>query len=152
MRIDCGAAGRQRRRSRELRDLRPTLGPSSCGCRAARRHRQNEAINRRDERRILRCCAGDGRVWHQMKKLAFDIRAIIRPDLLDLPGYVPITPSDVLAERLGIAADDVIKLDGNENPFGPSPKALEAIRNEPNYHIYPDPDQRKVREALASYL
>ena len=79
-----------------------------------------------------------------VKKSAFDIRAIIRPDLLELPGYVPITPSDVLAEELGIAREDVIKLDGNENPFGPSPKALEAIRNERNYHIYPDPDQRKV--------
>jgi histidinol-phosphate aminotransferase len=87
-----------------------------------------------------------------VKKLAFDIRGIIRPDLLQLPGYVPITPSDVLAEQLGIRREDVIKLDGNENPFGPSPKALEAIRNERDYHIYPDPDQRKVREALASYL
>ena len=53
-----------------------------------------------------------------MKKSAFDIRAIIRPDLLELPGYVPITPSDVLAEELGIARDDVIKLDGNDLPNG----------------------------------
>ncbi len=87
-----------------------------------------------------------------MKKSAFDIRSIIRPDLLELPGYVPITPSDVLAERLGIAPEDVIKLDGNENPFGPSPRALEAVRNERNYHIYPDPDQRKVRDALSGWL
>lgn len=80
------------------------------------------------------------------------MRALIRPDLLDLPGYVPIVPTDVLAERFGIAASDVIKLDGNENPFGPSPKALAAIVNERAYHIYPDPDQRKVREALARHL
>ncbi len=87
-----------------------------------------------------------------MKKQPFDMRALIRPDLLDLPGYVPIVPTDVLAERFGIAASDVIKLDGNENPFGPSPKALAAIANERAYHIYPDPDQRKVREALARHL
>src|SRR5581483_4038656 len=87
-----------------------------------------------------------------MKKSAFDIRSLLRPDLLDLPGYVPITPSDVLAEQLGVAPGDVIKLDGNENPFGPSPRALEAVRNERNYHIYPDPDQRKVRDALAGWL
>ena len=55
------------------------------------------------------------------------MRAMIRPDLLELPGYVPIEPTDVLAERLGIAPEDVLKLDGNENPFGPSPKALAAI-------------------------
>jgi histidinol-phosphate aminotransferase len=82
----------------------------------------------------------------------FDIRSNIRPDLLDLPGYVPIEPTEVLAERLGIAAADVIKLDGNENPYGPSPKALEAIRRESAYHIYPDPDQRSAREAIARYV
>jgi histidinol-phosphate aminotransferase len=87
-----------------------------------------------------------------MKKHRFDMRALIRPDLLELPGYVPIVPTDVLAERFGIAPSDVIKLDGNENPFGPSPKALAAIAGERAYHIYPDPDQRKVRQALARHL
>ncbi len=77
---------------------------------------------------------------------------MIRPDLLELPGYVPIEPTDVLAARLGIAPEDVLKLDGNENPFGPSPKALAAVAAERNYHIYPDPDQRRVREALAAHL
>ena len=57
----------------------------------------------------------------------FDLRTLIRPDLLELPGYVPITPTDVLAERYGIARKDVIKLDGNENPYGPSPRAFAAI-------------------------
>ncbi len=82
----------------------------------------------------------------------FDVRRLIRPDLLELPGYVAIEPTDVLARRMGIDASDVIKLDGNENPFGPSPKALEAIRAEPAYHIYPDPDQRAAREAIAGYV
>jgi len=80
------------------------------------------------------------------------MRSMIRPDLLDLPGYTPITPTDVLAERLGIRPEDVIKLDGNENPFGPSPKALAAIAGERAYHIYPDPDQHRVREALSRFL
>ena len=81
----------------------------------------------------------------------FDIRALIRPDLRDMPGYVPIEPADVLAERLGVDARDVLKLDGNENPFGPSPKAVEAIAAYHDWHIYPDPDQRRVRAALAEY-
>ncbi len=87
-----------------------------------------------------------------MKKQPFDMRALIRPDLLELPGYVSIVPTDVLAERLGIAESQVLKLDGNENPFGPSPRALAAIADERSYHIYPDPDQRRVREALAGHL
>ena len=82
----------------------------------------------------------------------FDVRGLIRPDLLDLPGYVPIEPTDILARRLGIDPAAVIKLDGNENPYGPSPKALDAVRAEPAYHIYPDPDQRAAREAIAGYL
>jgi len=82
----------------------------------------------------------------------FDVRNLIRPDLLDLPGYVPIEPTDVLARRLGIDPGNVIKLDGNENPYGPSPKALDAVRAEPAYHIYPDPDQRAAREAIAGFV
>lgn len=86
-----------------------------------------------------------------MKRNAFDVRAVIRPDLLDLPGYVPITPTDALAERAGIAPEQVLKLDGNEHPYGASPLALAAIARERAYHIYPDPDQRRVREALSEY-
>ena len=82
----------------------------------------------------------------------FNVRNLIRPDLLTLPGYVAIEPTDVLARRLGIDPAVVLKLDGNENPYGPSPKALEAIRRESAYHIYPDPDQRAAREAIAGYL
>jgi histidinol-phosphate aminotransferase len=62
-----------------------------------------------------------------MKREPFDVRSLIRADLLEMPGYVPITPTDVLAKQYGIAPEDVIKLDGNENPYGPSPKALAAI-------------------------
>ena len=87
-----------------------------------------------------------------MSPRRFDMRAMIRPDLLELPGYVPITPTDVLAERLGIPPERVIKLDGNENPFGPSEKALAALAGERSFHIYPDPDQGRVRGALGRFL
>jgi histidinol-phosphate aminotransferase len=52
----------------------------------------------------------------------------------------------------GIDPASVLKLDGNENPYGPSPKALAAIRSEREYHIYPDPDQAAAREAIAAYV
>jgi histidinol-phosphate aminotransferase len=85
-------------------------------------------------------------------KRRIEPRDLIRPDLLDMPGYVPITPTDVLAARYRIRPEDVIKVDGNENPYGPSPQALAAVANERNYHIYPDPDQTAVRSALAQHL
>ena len=79
------------------------------------------------------------------------ILRLVRPDILAMLGYEPIEPSDVLAERLGIPADQVAKLDGNENPYGPSPRVLELLGSYGAYHRYPDPQQRRLREALAGY-
>jgi histidinol-phosphate aminotransferase len=83
---------------------------------------------------------------------AADLTRLLRPDLLAMEGYEPIEPTDVLAEALGIPPERVVKLDGNENPYGPSPRALAALADARSYHIYPDPQQRKVRRALAAYL
>ena len=85
------------------------------------------------------------------RRTAFDIDSVIRDDLRALPPYVPVLPTAVLAARLGIAPGDVLKLDGNENPYGPSPRVLEALGRYDGYAIYPDPDQTEVREALAEY-
>jgi len=63
-----------------------------------------------------------------------------------------VPPVDVVAARLGIPEDRVVKLDANENLYGPSPRALDAIARVRDLHIYPDPAQQKVREALAGYL
>lgn len=80
------------------------------------------------------------------------LRRLARKDLLDMPGYSPVEPLDVLAGRLGIPEERIAKLDGNENPYGPSPKVREALARYPHYHIYPDPEQRRVREAIAEYV
>jgi histidinol-phosphate aminotransferase len=81
-----------------------------------------------------------------------DIATLIRPDLAALEPYTPIVPFEALSERLGLPAERIVKLDANENPYGPSPRALEAIASYPHYAIYPDPDQRPLRRALASYI
>jgi histidinol-phosphate aminotransferase len=46
---------------------------------------------------------------------------------------------------------DLIKLNTNEMPFGPSPRALEAIRAaaDDSLRLYPDPGSRRLKEALA---
>ena len=48
---------------------------------------------------------------------------------------------------------DLVKLNTNESPFGPSPAVLEAIRAEAagSLRLYPDPDAKALREALAAY-
>ncbi len=47
----------------------------------------------------------------------------IRPHLRTMAPYTPIVPFDVLSEQLGRAPADIIKLDANENPYGPPPGA-----------------------------
>lgn len=74
----------------------------------------------------------------------------IRPHLHDLQTYQPVDPPELLAERAGIDPGQVIKLNGNENPFGASQVVAEAVSAVP-FHIYPDPLQRVVRNSLAEY-
>ena len=75
----------------------------------------------------------------------------IRPDIVSMTPYTPIVPFEVLSKQLGFAPEDIVKLDANENPYGPSPKALEAIAGGRYYHIYPDPESGALREKLAGY-
>ena len=75
----------------------------------------------------------------------------IRRDIESMSAYTPTTSLDVFAERLGIAPRDLIKLDANENPFGPSPRVIEALAKLPNMHVYPDPESGRLRELLADY-
>ena len=65
-----------------------------------------------------------------------------------MKSYTPIEPVEILVQQV---EGKVIKLDGNENPYGCSPKVSQAVAGYPYYHIYPDPEQRKLREALQEY-
>lgn len=66
----------------------------------------------------------------------------IREDLRDLPPYVP-----------GRYQPGAVKMASNENPWGPSPLALGAIRSElERLHIYPEGSSLKLREAIAENL
>lgn len=84
--------------------------------------------------------------------LPFDVKALLRPELADLEEYTPIQPLDVLSKRLGIPISDLVKLDANENPYGPLPAVSEALAEFNYYHIYPDPEQTELREALSAFV
>ncbi|MCH7549490.1 MAG: hypothetical protein IH969_08170, partial [Candidatus Krumholzibacteriota bacterium] len=45
----------------------------------------------------------------------------VLPHLLTLKGYEAVEPTEVLARRAGIPESELVKLDANENPYGPSP-------------------------------
>jgi histidinol-phosphate aminotransferase len=69
-----------------------------------------------------------------------------------LEPYTPIVPFEVLSRRLGRPPEQIVKLDANENPYGPHPAVREALARYPFLHIYPDPEQRELREALSGYV
>ncbi len=74
-----------------------------------------------------------------------------QPGLKNLRPYVPGTPIEDVQRQYGLK--DVIKLASNENPFGSSPKALEAIRQAlPRLNQYPDSGCHALRHALATAL
>ena len=78
--------------------------------------------------------------------------ALLNPHLAELEEYAPIEPFEVLSERLGIPAERIVKLDANENPYGPLPAVTEALARYPYFHIYPDPRQSILRDALSAFV
>ncbi len=81
-----------------------------------------------------------------------EVAALIRPDIAGMHAYQPIFPFEVLAARLERDAHDIVKLDANENPYGPSPLVASALSRLPYVHIYPDPQSRVLRAALADFV
>lgn len=76
----------------------------------------------------------------------------IRSEIAAMEPYMPIVPFEVLSARLGRKPTEIVKLDANENPYGPPPRALEALHNGRFYHIYPDPEANELRDALSNYV
>ena len=76
---------------------------------------------------------------------------LIRSDIATMEAYTPIYPFDVLAARLGREPDEIIKLDANENPYGPSPRVRDALSTLDYVHIYPDPESRALRDGLSEF-
>ena len=81
-----------------------------------------------------------------------DVQELLLPHIRRLTTYKGVDPMEVLAQQAGIPPEQVIRLNGNENPYGPSPKVVKALGSFSHYNHYPDPDQRQLREALSAYL
>ena len=72
-------------------------------------------------------------------------------NILTLPFYQPGKPIEEVERELGITG--IIKLASNENPLGPSPLAIEAMRKAiTEVHRYPDAMAYKLRRKLAKKL
>src|SRR5438874_8113957 len=73
--------------------------------------------------------------------------------LRDLAVYQPGKPIEETARELGCEPSEIIKLASNENPLGPSPKAIKAMYDAiENAHLYPDGGAFYLRNAIAKEL
>jgi histidinol-phosphate aminotransferase len=77
----------------------------------------------------------------------------LNPALEHLPVYQPGRPVEEVARELGLSARQVIKLASNENPLGPSPAALAALKKAlRGLHRYPDGSAFCLKQKLAAKL
>ena len=75
---------------------------------------------------------------------------LVPPYIDRLTPYVPGKPIETLERELGIK--DAIKLASNENPMGPSPRVIEAVRRAAEgLHFYPDASGYGLRAALSAH-
>ena len=70
----------------------------------------------------------------------------------EMDSYVPGKSQDEIAKDFNLNKDDIIKLGSNENPWGPSPKAIEAIKKEiASINRYPESQLHELVSEIAQY-
>ena len=70
----------------------------------------------------------------------------------EMDSYVPGKSQDEIAQEFNLNKDEIIKLGSNENPWGPSPKAMEAIKNEiASINRYPESQLHELVHEMAEY-
>jgi len=80
-----------------------------------------------------------------------DPYSLALPGIQGLAPYEPGKPIEDLAREHGLDPASIVKLASNENPRGPSPKAMEAAQAAAAaVHRYPDGNGTSLRQALAA--
>ncbi len=75
------------------------------------------------------------------------------PNLENLTVYEGGKPIELVVREFGIEPKDIVKLASNENPFGASLKAVEAIKAYADkVFMYPDDSMSELKEALAKHF
>jgi histidinol-phosphate aminotransferase len=80
----------------------------------------------------------------------FSLKDLAPPNVRAIAPYVPGKPIAETARELGIPQERILKMASNENPLGPSPKAVAAIREAlGDLNYYPDGSGYELKRALA---
>ncbi|WP_024786835.1 MULTISPECIES: histidinol-phosphate transaminase [unclassified Lebetimonas] len=71
-------------------------------------------------------------------------------NLNNLKTYEAGKPIELVVREYGIKPSEIIKLASNENPYGPPPMAIEAVKKTAkNMHRYPDDSYYELKDALS---
>ena len=80
-----------------------------------------------------------------------DIKRFSRKGILDIEPYVPGKPIEEVQAELGLS--EIAKMASNENPLGPSPKAIVAMEMElKNVNLYPEGSCTLLRREMSKRL
>ena len=80
-----------------------------------------------------------------------NFQSLANPSVLTQPVYEPGKPIEDVARELGLDPAGIIKLASNENPYGPSPLALQAAKQALEQgQLYPDGGCVMLRQKLAA--
>ena len=69
----------------------------------------------------------------------------------DMKPYEPVAPPERLQAESGVGEEGIVKLNANENPYGPPPRVREVIAAFDAAQIYPDPDHATLRACLSQH-
>jgi histidinol-phosphate aminotransferase len=86
-------------------------------------------------------------VWREKMPDSREIDSFIRPELSAFQSYSACKSPDALRGKV----KRIIKLDANENNYGPSPRVKKALGRFEAFNIYPDATQCDFRLALGKY-
>lgn len=80
------------------------------------------------------------------------MKRLIKDNILKINHYLPGKSIETVKRELGLGGE-ITKLASNENPLGPSPLAVEAIKKSlEEGHLYPDDNCYYLKESIAEYL
>ena len=78
------------------------------------------------------------------------INKFINQHILDIKKYDPVDSDKKLAEEFGLKEKDIIRLNANENPYGPWAGIKDSF-SKIKFNVYPDSNQDLLRESLSKY-
>ena len=87
----------------------------------------------------------------QRTRLSVPLLDRLVPRYRDMKPYEPVAPPERLEAESDAGEEGIVRLNANENPYGPPPRVRALIESFDAANIYPDPDHAALRACLSGY-